>query len=411
MACADLHTGSAFLSTTLAHLDCQARNLGAYGYGALADPASGTIALLTALLTIFIALFGIRLMLGAAIDGRDVVGDVLKVGIVLTLATSWPAFRVLAYDTVLEGPSGIAKSIDRASGLPAGGQELVARLQNADDGLVALTAYGTGRLTGGVLGSSDLGDSFHGIALADQTGFGWGRVSFLVGVIGPYAITRIGAGLLLALAPIMAGLLLFSGTVPVFWGWIRGLGFVALASLALSIAAGVELSLLTPWLADVLAVRASGVFTPSAPTELMVLASALGFMNLGLVALCGRVAFLPHASVTQMLAAMGDDKAGTVSQANMANGNTSGTSLTHGTEAPHSRAQAIADAVAGSLRREEAGGMAALHRTSAIMSDQRQIAPHDMTGYPRGHDEALGSSFRRSSHRSSQAGTRRDRQA
>jgi type IV secretion system protein VirB6 len=53
--------------------------IGAYGYGALADPASGTSALLTSLLTIFIALWGIRLLLGAGVGARDVVGDALRV--------------------------------------------------------------------------------------------------------------------------------------------------------------------------------------------------------------------------------------------------------------------------------------------------------------------------------------------
>lgn len=409
MTCPALHTGSSFLSTTLEHLDCQARNIGAYGYGALADPSSGITALMTALLTIFIALFGIRLMLGQEMGVRDVVADVLKIGIVLTLATSWPAFRVLAYDSVITGPGQIARTMGLAAGLPTGDQDLIARLQNADDGLVAITAFGTGRLTGGVLGSSDLRSSFNGVALADQAGFGWGRVAFLTGVIGPYAVTRVGAGLLLGVAPIMAGLFLFAGTLPVFVGWVRGLVFVTLASLALSIGAGVELSLLTPWLSDVLSVRSSNVFTPAAPTELMVLASAFSIMILGLTVLCARVAFQPYSAWNLL---QSDNRNAGGSDVSQRGGSLSPASGSQDAAfAQNSRAQAVADSVAGALRREEAGGMAAQHRLGAAMLDRHiDLSRSPSAGNP-SQSEALGSSFRRTNRRTSQAGARRDKRA
>ncbi len=88
MACPSVTTGNRFLSETIAHIDCQAQAIGAYGYGALANPGSGVSIALTGLLTIFIAIFGYRLMLGEEMRARGLVGDMLKVGIVLTLATS-----------------------------------------------------------------------------------------------------------------------------------------------------------------------------------------------------------------------------------------------------------------------------------------------------------------------------------
>jgi type IV secretion system protein VirB6 len=408
MACPSLHTGSQFLATSLAHLDCQGQTIGAYGYGALADPHSGVFAALAALLTIFIALFGIRLMFGPAPTARDLVGDIIKIGIVLALATSWPAWRTVGYNLVINGPGELAANIGLASGLPGADGTLIARLQNADDGLVAMTMYGTGRLTGGVVGGSDLGDSFQGIAVADQSGFGWGRIAFLTGIIAPFAVTRIGAGLLLALAPLMAGLLLFGGTAGIFMGWARGLAFVAIASLALSVGAGVEIALIDPWIADVLAQRAANTFTPSAPTELTVLAMAFAIANLGMLALIGRILFFPHASWPAFLQASRSAAMGTAMPRDIATGAYNGADGAPGTEP---RARSIADAVAASMRRENGGGVQAPPTQSSgadyVPVSARLAAGSDLAE----RRETLGNSYRRTRQRGSQAGQNRDRMA
>lgn len=409
VTCAPLHTGTQFLATSLAHFDCQGKSIGAYGYGALADPSSGVFLALTALLTIFVALFGIRLILGSPIAARDVIGDVIKIGIVLTLATSWPAWRVVGYDLVLNGSQELARSIGLASGLPGADGTLDARLQNADDGLVAMTMYGTGRLTGGVVGGSDFGDSFHGIAMGDQTGYGWGRIAFLTGILVPFAITRLGAGLLLAIAPLMAGLLLFGGTVGIFMGWLRGLVFVALASLALSVAAGAEVALIDPWIADVLAQRGGNTFTPSAPTELTVLAMAFAGVNLGLLALIAKVAFQPHWVMPTVIARAveGTIMARLQQHALLAGGVTAA-------EQPRetlSRAQLVADAIAVSMRREAAGGLLNQHRAERQVEFARTSAVGPASEPRSERQEALGSSYRRARTRGSRARDNRDLRA
>lgn len=291
MTCPAIATGSGFLSGVMAHVDCQARMIGSYGYGALADTSSPVFVALTGLLTIFIALHGVRLLLGAFEGSAGIIGGVVKVGIVLTLATSWPAWRVIGYDLILDGPAELARIIGSASGLADQVPDIVARLQGVDDGIVAVTSYGTGRLTGGVAAGNALGDSFNGIALADQFALGMGRAAFLAGTLVPFGILRLGAGILLALAPLMAGLLLFGGTNGIFYGWARGLAFCALGSLIQMLVQGVELALIEPWLGSVLDGRQSGAFTPSAPTELFVLSLAFAGVSIGLLLLCGRFVF------------------------------------------------------------------------------------------------------------------------
>lgn len=291
MSCPQVLTGQRFVAQAIAHIDCQAQSIGTFGYGALADPNSVVAIVLTSLLTVFVALFGLRLMIAEPVSGRDLVGDILRVGIVLTLATTWPAWRTLGYDLVMKGPAEIAETLGSAADLPGAQSNLVGRLQAADDGIVLLTVYGTGRTTGGVNRSDTIGDSFRGVALADQEGLANGRIAFLAGVLGPLAIVKLGAGLLLALAPLMAGLLLFAGTRDLFFGWLRALGTLALGALALTIIQRVQLAVLEPWLADALAQRAGQVLTPSMPTELVVITISFALVSFGLLALIARIFF------------------------------------------------------------------------------------------------------------------------
>jgi type IV secretion system protein VirB6 len=346
MACQAVGTGERFVAEMIAHIDCQAQAIGAYGYGSLADPGSATFAALTGLLAIFVALFGYRLLFGEPLSSRDLVGAVLRIGIVLTLATSWPAWRTLGYDVVIRGPAEIAAAIGGASGLPGTRGDMAARLQGADDAIAVLTVYGTGRNLGGTNRSNTVGDSFRSVASTDMESLSSGRFAFLAGTIGPLAVIRIGAGLLLALAPLMAGLLLFAGTRDLFFGWLRALGGLALGGVVLSVVSGVQLAILEPWLRSAIALRAAEVLTPSAPTELNVITSAFALVSLALLALIAKIVFfgglrLPNLGLSQAAAT------GTAPPA------APRLPLVTSAQTAPSRAFLVAEAVSASLRREE----------------------------------------------------------
>lgn len=400
MTCAAIETGNRFLGAMLAHVDCQAQSIGAYGYGALADPASPVAALLLMALTLFVALFGLRLMFGETPGGRDVVGAVLKIGIALTIATSWPAWRTLAHQVVLDGPAQIAGSIGAASGLPSGPNDLFERLDRADQAIVTLTAYGSGRLTGGIAASAELGDSTRGIALADQEGLAWGRVFFLVGTIGPIALVRLSTGILLAFAPLLAGLLLFAGTRDVFLGWLRALGACALAGVALALVLGAELAVLEGWLGDALRQREANVLTPAAPTELLVIALAFAVVGAAVLGLVARVVFFATPGLHWLRITASDQAtAGIPPLASRLAGTSE--------RAPETaRAHQIADAVSHTIRREErlqgyalAGG--------AALAPRDAPAPSGLGGSVAAPD-ALGSSYRRGYRRRSALASSRD---
>lgn len=387
MACPRILTGENFLATALAHVDCQAQTLGSFGFAALADPGSPVSAALASLLTIFVALFGLRLLLGYPMAGRDVIGDVLKVGIVLTLATSWPAWRVVGYDLIIGGPADIAGTIGLGAGFPGGAGDLANRLQQADNALAELNTYGSGRL---------------GVAQGDWFQLGFARIAFLVGTLGPVALIRLGAGILLAIAPLMAGLLLFGITRPIFIGWARGLAMTFLASISLTLLLGAQLALLEPWLGDALAKRAADQQILEAPSEILALNLVFALVCIGGVAIVTRIAF--HAS-SQGGSSSQPHRGQPGQDAPIRAAQLAGSSADDGP----SRAATIALSVSESHRREER--MTEARRSSGSVRPGSDEAAIGRTASKVDSAETLGSSYRRNTRRVSAASTRRDQGA
>jgi type IV secretion system protein VirB6 len=291
MSCVAPPTGNGFLAATLNHLDCQAQTIGEAGYQALASPGSPLSLALTALLAIFVAIIGLRYLSGRALNAGEWIGAALKVGFVLALTASWPAYRTVAYDVVLKAPAEISTSIGRSSALPGTEGGLTARLQNVDNGITALVQVGSGR--------NDVTARTQANAIAppvnDDSALGWGKTLFVSSIIGSFGLLRLAGGLFLALAPLMAGFLLFDATRFLFFGWLRSLIAVALGSLGLAVLLGVKLAIIEPWLAQVLALRATRVATLSAPFELMALTLAFTLAMIGLFVLVLRIAFASDA--------------------------------------------------------------------------------------------------------------------
>jgi type IV secretion system protein VirB6 len=398
MACPSVSTGNEFLVQSLAHIDCQAQTIGSFGFQSLASPGSPAVIALTGLLTLFVAIYGIRLLFSPGDEPRSLVSAVLKVGIVLTLAASWPAWRVVAYDTVLYGPAEVAAAIMPSSTLPSPQADLPQRLQGIDTGIAAITFAGTGRVIEGPVGP-EVAREFQSVALGDDAGYGWSRPIFLATTLGALGILRIGGGLLLAIAPLMAGLLLFDFTRGLFAGWVRGLVFVAVASLGATLLLSIQVAIMEPWLIDVISLRNVREITPRAPTEALALVLAFAIAMVGMLVLLAKVAFQNSwtvpAPILQRLPSLpiGRD----VPQWRPAGA----------AEIPvHSRALAISESVSSSMRRErgEGGGIDPVRRIEMVQRGEPAAAAA-APGAPAVNP--LGSGYRRNVRR--ETGSQRGR--
>jgi type IV secretion system protein VirB6 len=412
--CTPLPPGSGFIQSVLAFLDCQAQILGARGWQALAAPGSTLALLLTGFLTLFVALFGYRLLLGQGPDVRTGVIAFVKIGIVFALATSWGAYSTLVYDVVNRGPAEMATAIGAPSRLPGTGGDLVARLDGADQAFVALTVLGEGQPPPAQAGQTAV---LSGVPPQPYPGFNTyaiagSRMLFLITAIAGLGAVRLVAGLLLAVGPFFIAFLLFENTRSLFEGWVRVLAGAALAALGISIALAVELAMIEPWLSEILARRTADEWMPGMPVELLVVSTAFALIVLAMLYASAKTAFAFRLAPIWQAAARAarnpasDERRFAAAAAGAARG-----------DAPpaeaRSRAATVADAVASTQRRESAhiavaaardsGGAGAEAAGAARPAAAGRAAPSSLAPAP------LGQSFqRRSRGRVSASAGRRD---
>jgi type IV secretion system protein VirB6 len=364
-----------FLQGLLSYVDCQAQSVGANGYEALAAPGSTLSLVLTGFLTLFVAFLGYRMLFGQTPTVRDGVLALLKIGIVLAFATSWAVYRTLVYDVALRGPAEMAAQIGQSAALPGVGGGLVERLGYTDRAFVALAILGTGDANAtaqaNAAGQQAAPPPF---ANFDSFAVGGSRILYLAGAIGALASVRLIAGLLLALGPFFIAFLLFEGSRGLFVGWIRALAAAALGALGTSIVLGVELALLEPRLAELIALRTAGQPIPGAAIELFVIALVFTLVLLAMLVAAARVALgfrLPdgwRGAPAQLAEAVRGDSvrfAGAPREPAAAG-------------ADRSRAALVVDAVAASQRRESAAAAGGANTAGAARDGQpsRRIGQH-----------------------------------
>lgn len=366
--CQVLPTTDAFASGMIAFLDCQAQTLGSVGYDALAAPGSSVMLAMGALVTIVVALFGYRLLFGDAPTLREGVISVAKIGAVLALATSWPAYQVLVYDSMLRAPAELAAAIGTPAGLPGAQGGLPARLDGVDRAMRTLAVYGVGQLPFQLDAEVDPDRTPPPFVGFDTFALGTAHMLFLGGALGAFAFLRLAAGLLLALGPFFLAFLLFDATRGLFEGWLRALAGIAFGSVATTITLGVELALLEPWLVDLIARRAGGTAIVGVPAMLLATTAIFAVLLSALLLLVGRVAAglrLPDWSRSR-----GNDGATGAGQAKMDSAAIPvvGTSASVTPIAGRSRATAIADGVAATQMREERAALADRHNPASGMA-------------------------------------------
>jgi type IV secretion system protein VirB6 len=126
---------------------------------------------------------------------------------------------------------------------------------------------------------------------------------FLTATIASYVSVRLIAGLLLAIGPVFIAFLMFDGTRSLFEGWMRALVAAVVGALAVTMMLGIELALLEPWLADLLARRHAGLSTAANSTELLVVGLAFAIALVAAMGMAARLALafrLPFARQRDM---------------------------------------------------------------------------------------------------------------
>lgn len=364
--CAAIAYGDAFVASALNAADCQARSIASLGYQALATPGSSASLVLTGMLTLFVALFGYRMMFGEMPGAREGVGALARIALVLVLATSWTTYRTLAYDVVMAAPGELVAEVGGAAAIPGSNGDLATRLHYVDRGLAQLGELGVGKRDGGeqVMRSRNINgrnevvveDRQDPVGVIEPIALGLSRVLFLVSSVGALVMLRLVAALLLALGPLFAVFLLFDTTRGWFGGWLRGLSATMIGLFGVTILLGVELALIEQWVAGLLARRVADQTIAGAPIELMAATAVFAIAIVGTLAMAARVAGgfrFPEAWRTVPDRALHEFE-------RFVQGRRVATAEAREPDADRSRAAAVADAVVTMQRREAA----ALPRTN-----------------------------------------------
>lgn len=299
------------LSTT----DCHVQALVRSGYGALFEGGGAFGAVLTTLLTVWVALIGYRLLLGRAqLSVGDFALTAVKLGAVIALATQWGTYQAVVYHLLFDGPQQLADAVLRglsANGVSFGG-DVFAGLQRAFDDLTyfspaappgsAAAAQAAAPAAGQALAAA-APIAVPAVATAATAGQGLlskggfdslllllSAVVLLLSTLGVLLISKIVLGLLLALGPVFIACLLFDSTRGVFEGWLRAsLGF-AFAPLASTVLLGLGLTLLGPSLLAIETMRDQHSYIPGVAFGVTVLVLVLAGVAAGLLVAAGVIA-------------------------------------------------------------------------------------------------------------------------
>jgi type IV secretion system protein VirB6 len=286
MSCSDL-VGGGVIRGVLGAVDCQTRAFAEAGYSSLTSASSTFQVGLTALLTIYVALVGWRMLFargGARLS--DAPGIALMIGAILALVTSWSTFQTLVFDVAAKAPGEIAAAV--AAPLQAGGGALAAEpvggLQTAYDQLTqSATAFGK------MAGPNVRPYSSPAAAAAEALSAASG-VLFMT-TAGVIAAATLAIGVLTAVGPVFIALALLPATRGLFAGWARALAAAALIPLLGWLSIILMLSVLEPWLVRLAQERAAAQLDAQTAMSAAALVFVFGAAQVVLAVAAGVVAF------------------------------------------------------------------------------------------------------------------------
>lgn len=110
--CPTLSSSTSLARDALDGADCLIAGQVEGGYAALLAPGGGLMTALTLALTIYVAIVGYRLVLGhGGLSLGELVPHFVKIGVVLALATNWPAYETLVFNLLFHGPEQLADTL------------------------------------------------------------------------------------------------------------------------------------------------------------------------------------------------------------------------------------------------------------------------------------------------------------
>ena len=223
------------VAAALRGVDCVASEASAAAFGKLFASGGALSVALTAILTIYIAIFGFLLLTGRTNIGvRSLVPRMMTLGLVLTFATSWVAYQSVVWNLFVFAPDWLAGQL---TGTAGSATDTFA--QKIDVVFIAI---------------QEASGSDQDISAFSPRGMMWlGAMLFMLGTVGLLVTTKIALGILVALGPVFVVMALFNGTRGLFTGWLKGVVMTAIAPLFAVLGGSIMLELAVPILTSLTA--------------------------------------------------------------------------------------------------------------------------------------------------------------
>ncbi len=224
------------VAAALTAVDCIANEVTGQAFGRLFAPGGSLAIVLTILLTLYVAFFGISLLLGRSnLSVRALTPRMITIGLVLTFATSWVAYQSVVWNLAVGAPDWLAGVLTDTDG-----SATATFASKLDIVFLAVQQASTGQVD---------------INTFSPPGMMWlGAMLLLLGTVGLLVTARIGLALLVALGPIFVVMGLFNGTRGLFTGWLKGVVMLALTPLFAVLGGSIMLELAVPILAQLVSV-------------------------------------------------------------------------------------------------------------------------------------------------------------
>lgn len=257
-------------------VDCQSGAYVASAYEGLFGSGGGLAQVLAGALTIYVAFYGYRLIVGAgSATAPDLVRRLAVIGVILALSSNWPAYQTLFVNTITGGAEEIAGMMSSATtGRPASSASIAGEIDVAINEMTRLATEWSRKAP---LGGAETPEN----PLAIQPPLAPAGVSavnmlwlsaILLGVssAGVIVITKITLAFLLALGPLFLTLALFPAARGLFEGWLRTIVAGAFVLVFTILATGGALSVVAPIIGAIARDQAQGINDAGAVFTLLI---------------------------------------------------------------------------------------------------------------------------------------------
>lgn len=240
----------ASLAQTLRGLDCAIGEGAASAFGRLFGQHGALMPALTAMLTIYVGLFGWALLTGRSRLGlAALTPKMMTIGLVMTFATSWLAYQNVVWQLAVGAPDQLASVV---AGTHGSATSAFADKIELIFSAIADSTHQTG--AGAVAATQAQSDgASKTISFLSPQGMVWlSGLMLLVGTVGVMVTAKIVLAALLALGPVFIVLVLFPATRGLFEGWLKATVASALVPLLTVLIGGAMLSMIAPLIRDAL---------------------------------------------------------------------------------------------------------------------------------------------------------------